>query len=325
MTPATNEPATNERAMTAAETTLDAEIRSATARLADAGIASAHVDAVTLAAHVLGCDEGEVRRRMVMRSATDADFRPAFGELVRERESRIPLQHLTGVAHFRRLTVRVGPGVFIPRPETELVAQAVIDALAEIEDPVVVDLGTGSGAIALAVKDEAPHAQVIAVELDPLAHGWAVANRDHTGIDVDVVLGDATTALPDLLGGVDIVVSNPPYIPTDMEPVDPEVRDHDPQLALYGGSSDGLAIPLRIAARAALLLRPGGLLVMEHADSHGQSLPARLRTTRDWTDIVDHPDLSGRPRFVTARRNTSAPDPGGAGADDDPNVAGQRM
>jgi release factor glutamine methyltransferase len=167
---------------------------------------------------------------------------------------------------------------------------------------VVVDLCTGSGAIALAVKDELPDASVHAVEVSDLAHGWAVANRDRLGLDVDVRLGDATTAFDDLAGGVDVVVSNPPYIPVGAVPVDPEVRDHDPEVALYGGSADGLAVPLAVAARAAVLLRPGGVLVMEHADSQGLSLPRALRATGEWSEVADHADLAGRPRATVAVR-----------------------
>ena len=193
----------------------------------------------------------------------------------------MPLQHLTGQAHFRRLTLAVGPGVFVPRPETEVTAGHAIDAASAVgPDAVVVDLCTGSGAIALAVKDELPAARVLAVELSDLAHGWAVANRDRLGLDVEVRLGDATTAFDDLEGAVDVVVSNPPYIPVGAVPVDPEVRDHDPAVALYGGSADGLAVPLAVAARAAVLLRAGGVLVMEHADSQGATLPQALRATR---------------------------------------------
>ena len=164
------------------------------------------------------------------------------------------------------------------------------------------DLCSGSGAIALAIKDEVPAAEVHAVELSELAHAWAIRNRDDLGLDVDIRLGDATLAFPDLEAGVDVVVSNPPYIPVGAVPNDPEVRDHDPEVALYGGSSDGLRIPLEVAARAAVLLRPGGFFVMEHADVQGDSLPAALRTTGLWQDIQDHEDLNGRPRAVTAVR-----------------------
>jgi release factor glutamine methyltransferase len=166
----------------------------------------------------------------------------------------------------------------------------------------VVDLCTGSGAIALAVKDEVPAAQVYAVELSELAHAWAQRNRDRTGLAVEVRLGDATTAFPELEGGVDVVVSNPPYIPVGAVPVDPEVREHDPEVALYGGSQDGLAIPLAVAARAAALLRPGGVLVMEHADTQGESLPAALRAAGPWRDVRDERDLTGRPRATVATR-----------------------
>jgi release factor glutamine methyltransferase len=282
---------------------LDHLVRAAERTLADAGVPSPGADALALAAHVLGCTGEEVRRRMVLRHAVDDDVRRTYSALVAERARRIPLQHLTGTAHFRHLTLRVGPGVFVPRPETEVVAQAAIDEAAACgPHPLVVDLCTGSGAIALSVASEVPGARVIGVEVDPLAIGWARANVDVYAASLELVHEDATTALPELDGTVDVVVSNPPYIPQGMEPVDPEVRDHDPVLALYGGSEDGLRIPLAVASRAAGLLRPGGLLVMEHADTHGASLPRRLERTGVWRDVVDHPDLTGRPRFVTARR-----------------------
>jgi release factor glutamine methyltransferase len=266
----------------------------------------------------------------------------AYGRLVEERAARVPLQHLTGRAHFRHLTLSVGPGVFVPRPETEVLVQL---ALAEVDrllqtvpaprlpalpapnesfgadlggaparsvpadasgtERVVrlADLCSGSGAIPLAVKDERPEVQVRGVELSPEAHAWSVANRDRLGLDVELVEGDASgPCLPDWEGSVDVVTVNPPYIPVGQVPLDPEVRDHDPELALYGGSEDGLAIPLAVAARAADLLRPGGLLLVEHADSQGRSLPARLARTGLWLEVADHDDLTGRPRVTTARR-----------------------
>ncbi len=231
-------------------------------------------------------------------------------DLVSERARRVPLQHLTGKAGFRRLELSVGPGVFIPRFETEFVAGlAIAHLLSSCRGggrapavPAVVDLCTGSGAIALAIKDEVPVAEVHGVELSDLAHAWAIRNRDGLGLDVDIRLGDATLAFADLEGDVDVVVSNPPYIPVGAIPNDPEVRDHDPAVALYGGSSDGLRIPLEVAARAAVLLRPGGFFVMEHADVQGDSLSTALRATGSWQDIEDHADLNGRPRAVTAVR-----------------------
>jgi release factor glutamine methyltransferase len=192
--------------------------------------------------------------------------------------------------------------VFVPRPETEVTAGLAIEAALPLDAPVVVDLCTGSGAIALAVADEVPASHVYAVELAPEAHAWAARTVASTWLPVELRLGDATTAFPELDGTVDVVVSNPPYIPVGMVPVDPEVRDHDPDVALYGGSADGLAVPLAVAARAAVLLRPGGTLVMEHADTQGASLPAALERAGSWLDIVDHADLTGRPRATVATR-----------------------
>jgi release factor glutamine methyltransferase len=248
-------------------------------------------------------DVPEARRLMVLGDHADPAFADRYAGLVAERSDRIPLQHLTGRAGFRRLELSVGPGVFVPRPETELAAGlAIEEARAAGSRPLVLDLCTGSGAIALAVKDEVPHAIVCAVELATEAHAWAARNVAATGLEVELVQGDARTAFADLDGQADVVVSNPPYIPVGMVPVDPEVRDHDPEVALYGGSEDGLAIPLAVAARAAALLRPGGLLVMEHADTQGDSLPQALRRAGTWEEVRDHEDLAGRPRATTARR-----------------------
>lgn len=307
--------------------TVHDEIRSATRALAAAGIPAPEADAIALAAHAGGWEPGDVRRRMVLREPVEAAFTDRFDALVAERARRVPLQHLTGVAYFRDLALEVGPGVFIPRPETELAAGLAIaearrvlaratdevassagaDAASTATDgapsgPVVVDLCTGSGAIAFAVKDEEPRALVHAVEISPEAHAWAARNLERLGLTVDLRLGDALTAFEDLFGCVDIVTANPPYIPRGMVPLDPEVRDHDPEIALYGASADGLALPRLVAARAASLLRPGGLLIMEHADSQGVSLPRALAATGAWTSVADHRDLAGRPRTTTARR-----------------------
>ena len=278
---------------------LRAAVRAATARLAAAGVASAEADAVALAAHALGVTAGDVRKAMVLGAPAPA----AYEALVDERAARTPLQPLTGRAGFRRLELAVGPGVFVPPPETEVVAGLAIGAALEAGPAsVVVDLCTGSGAIALAVADEGPAAQVYAVELGADAHAWAASNVASTGLGVTLVHGDATSpeVLAELDGTVDVVVSNPPYIPAGMVPLDPEVRDHDPELALYGGSDDGLRVPLAVAARAAGLLRPGGVLVMEHADTQGGSLPAALVRTGRWSDVADHEDLTGRPRATVA-------------------------
>ena len=278
---------------------LTAAVRAAASRLAAAGIVSAESDAIALAAHAMGVPVAEARKAMVLGAAAPA----AYQALVDERAARVPLQHLTGRAGFRRLELAVGPGVFVPRPETEFVAGLAIEAARSAgPEPLVVDLCTGSGAIALSVKDEVPAARVYAVELAGEAHAWAARNLERTGLDITLVRGDATCAFAELDGSVDVVVSNPPYIPPGMVPLDPEVREHDPQVALYGGGDDGLAVPRAIAARAAALLRPHGLLVMEHADTQGESLPAALRRTGSWHAVADHADLAGRPRATTARR-----------------------
>jgi len=268
--------------------------------LAEAGVESAAVDALHLAAHLRGEDVSETRRLMVLGGVEAPD---GYADLVAERARRVPLQHLTGRAYFRGLELEVGPGVFVPRPETELLVDLALRSLAGRDAPVVVDLATGSGPIALAVKAECPAATVYAVELTDLAHAWAVRNRDRLGLEVSVDRGDARHAYPELVDVVDVVTCNPPYIPDDQVPVDPEVRDHDPVEALYGGSVDGLALPLAMAARAAELLRDGGTLVMEHAETQGAALPRALARTGDWDRVIDHVDLLGRPRCVVATRH----------------------
>jgi release factor glutamine methyltransferase len=285
-------------------TTVREAVRLATRRLAEAGVPSPGVDAAELAAHVLGVRRGDLHRP----SVGDAPVPDAYAALVEQRADRVPLQHLTGVAPFRHLLLHVGPGVFVPRPETELVAQAAIDEAAEVQHVTgrparVADLGTGSGAIALAVALEVRGAEVWAVEKDPTAYAWAVRNAAGTGVDLRQ--GDFADALADLDGTLDVVVSNPPYIPPGALPVDPEVRNHDPELALYGGGEDGLEAVRVVERTARRLLRGGGLLVVEHADSQGESAPAVLRGTGSWVSVADVKDLAGRPRYVTARRMTT--------------------
>ena len=217
---------------------------------------------------------------------------------------RVPLQHIVGTAAFRHVEVRVGPGVFVPRPETEVVAGWAIDRAREVSatgrPPVVVDMCTGSGAIALALADEVPTAEVHAVELDPGALSYA---RDNLrGSDVRLHQGDAAHALPAMGGTVDVVVANPPYIPPDGVIRDPEVAEHDPPLALWGHGADGLDVVRAVARSAQRLLRPGGWFVVEHADVQGAAVPALLRDQGGWVEVADHRDLAGRDRFATARR-----------------------
>ncbi len=229
--------------------------------------------------------------------------------LLDQRAARVPLQHLTGRAPFRHLELAVGPGVFVPRPETEQLAGWALDRLAGIPAPVVIDLGSGSGALALAIANEHPGARVTAVERDPGAIEWtrhnAAAQAAAGDTPVEVVSGDMTDPrlLRALDGSVDLVVSNPPYVP-DGARVPREVADHDPPLALWGGP-DGLDVVRGLLSTAARLLRPGGWLGIEHADQQGTSLPALVRAHGGFGDVADHPDLAGRPRFTTARRRST--------------------
>jgi release factor glutamine methyltransferase len=264
-------------------------------RLTDAGVASPVADAETLLAHVLRTD----RNRLVLVDEVSSQESEEYDALVARRAGREPLQHLTGTAYFRHVELAVGPGVFVPRPETEVLAGWAIDRAGEIEHPVVVDLGTGSGAMAKSIAHEVPGALVHAVELDESAHAYAIRNLEGTGVDLR--LGDLGAAFDDLAGTVDVIVSNPPYIPMDAwESVTAEVRDHDPALALWSGE-DGLDAIRVVERRAALLLRVGGVVGVEHADIQGESAQAVFASTGHWTDVRDHPDLAGRPRFVTAR------------------------
>lgn len=279
-------------------------LRAGTARLAQAEVTAPAADALELLALAWRRESGQVRRAAIMREQVPAQVVSEYDALLVERARRVPLQHLTGVAHFHGLELAVGPGVFLPRPETELLVELALSACAGQQAPTIIDLCTGSGAIAFALKTARPDARVLAVELSPHAHAWATHNQNRLGLDVEVRLGAAQLAFEDLLGAVDVVVSNPPYIPLDMVPVEVEVRDHDPQVALFGGSADGLRIPLEVADRAAQLLRPGGTLLMEHADSQGDSLPAAL-AGRGWCEVRDVPDLTGRPRHTVATHGTT--------------------
>lgn len=271
-----------------------AVLRRATQRLADAGVASPDHDAAELLAHVLGTTRGA----LVLVEEVPGPLATAYDALVARRADRVPLQHLTGVAGFRHVELAVGPGVFVPRPETELLAGWAVERAQHLDAPVVVDLCTGSGAIARAIADEVPHARVHAVELDEGALVWAERNLAGTGVDLRA--GSMLEAFDDLVGAVDVVVCNPPYIPLEAwESVAPEARDHDPHLALFSGD-DGLDAMRVLERRARLLLRPGGVVGAEHADVQGESAPGVFVAAGGWSDVRDHRDLAGRARFLTA-------------------------
>lgn len=278
-------------------------VAGATQVLAEAGVPSPAHDARALAAHALGRETLPVLLDLGMDDATTV----AFAGLVERRRRREPLQHIVGSTGFRYLTLAVEPGVFVPRPETEVVAQAAIDEADALRRagvaPVVVDLCCGAGGIAISVATEVLGSLVTAVDLSPAAVALTRRNARSAGVGaMRLEQGDVREPelLDDLDGTADVVVSNPPYIPPDAVPIEPEVRDHDPDLALYGGGPDGLEVPRSVVAMAVRLLKPGGLFVMEHAEVQGPVV-RQLVTDAGFTDVRTIDDLTGRPRAVVAR------------------------
>lgn len=275
-------------------TPLREAIVAATATLAQAGIGSARIDAELLAAHLAGTDRG----RLALLDTPDPGFFDRFAEAVAARARRTPLQHITGTAPFGPVHVAVGPGVFTPRPETEaLLEWALAQPLPR--DAVVLDLCTGSGALAIALASQRPEARVVAVDDDVDALAYAERNTDHT--TVRLVRGDVTDdgLLPELNGRVDLVVANPPYIPAGSA-LEPEVAQYDPAHALFGGA-DGMAVIAPLVVRAARWLKPGGLLAVEHDDTTSEATARIIIEVGVFVDVTAHCDLTGRPRFVTAR------------------------
>jgi release factor glutamine methyltransferase len=299
------------------------EIALAAARLAEAGVESPRAEAELIAAHVHGV------RRTELHTVPDASFDARFWEGIGRRAAREPLQHITGRAYFRYLELEVGPGVFVPRPETEVMTGWAIDRLREMDvaEPVVVDLGTGSGAIALAIAQEVPRARVHAVEADPIARGWTEKNvarvasaapytrgrvtlhsadfrgadftrSDLTGADFAGPSVTAPGAFGELAGKADLVISNPPYIPLGAT-VPPEVGEYDPPAALWSGA-DGLDAIRAVERAARRLLRPGGMVAVEHGAPQGAAVYWVFCEEAGWRDTRNHKDLARRDRFVTA-------------------------
>lgn len=270
-------------------------------KLESAGIENPRIDAEILAAHVLEISRGELQAALVSSIEISEEQAKELTSLFARRFAREPLQHLTSVAYFRHLELEVGRGVFVPRPETETVVQLAIDELASstLSQPIAVDLGTGSGAIALSMQHEVAKAKVYAVEVSPEAHAFAARNfARYPG--AELVLGDLADAFNALNGSVSVVISNPPYIPAAMVPIDPEVHLFDPDLALYGGV-DGLDVIRVVSDVAKRLLLPNGLLVIEHADSQSQQV-CELLLAEGFREVTAHKDLTERDRAVTARR-----------------------
>jgi release factor glutamine methyltransferase len=285
----------------------------ATVQLSESGIESARVDAELLLCHVLECD----RTALLIRDSISEDELEEFIQFVAFRSARVPLQHLTGKAAFRRIEIAVGPGVLIPRPETELLVDKAIDFVRDISEPVIVDLCSGSAAMSVSLAIEIPCSEVHALEFVDEAFAWGQKTvRDHVaeiamvGSIMSLHHGDVRGCegreLKSLAGKVDVIVANPPYIPSAAIPRDPEVYQYEPHEALFGGE-DGMEFVSAIISAAKVLLKPGGLLVMEHGDNQGEdgtpSVPKVLRASGVFTSVSDHNDLAGRPRFTTGVRN----------------------
>lgn len=293
-------------AETDADLTLRAQFETVVVRLKSAGVPDSEVDASLLLGHVLGLGRGELEAKLIAGSSLTSEQAERLESLVTRRAAREPLQHILGVAWFRSLTLRVGPGVFVPRPETELLAGMAIDALRALPDPepIAVDLGTGSGALALAMASEVPHSRVVAIEKSDEAFGWTSRNFAEVGLsNAQLVHGDLTgdallEAYPDLEGSVSVIVSNPPYIPLGAIPRDIEVQLHDPDIALYGGE-DGLDVIRSIAQLGRNLGRPGAQLMLEHGELQGERIRAIL-SEAGWRASATHQDLLGRDRYTTA-------------------------
>ena len=278
----------------------------ATRELAEAGVANARVDAELLAAHVVGVE----RTRLPMVPLVDPATVTAYRELVAERARRVPLHHLTGWAAMGEITVEVGPGVFTPRPETELLLAWGLEALQSTTSPLVLDLCTGSGVLALALAHARPDATVHAVESDATALAWARRNlevrREAGDTPVRLHRGDATDRrlLVQWEGQFDLVVANPPYVPAGTA-VPPEVAQHDPAVAVFAGP-DGLDVLRPLVGVTAQWLKIGGAVGVEHDESHAQTVAALFSARKVFDDVEGHLDLLGRPRFTTAQRVSAA-------------------
>lgn len=286
---------------------VNARLRVATATLAAAGVASPRVDAELLLAYLLGLS----RSRLMLLDGLNDVQAAAFDELVRRRAAGEPLQYLTKSAAFRHLELAVGPGVFIPRPETELLVEIASEQLKQAA--IVLDLCAGSGAIALSVAQEYPSCRVIGVERSAAALVWLHANaaaREAAGDrPIEVVAADISEPglLAELNGTVDVLLTNPPYVPETIRAELPIEVGHDPHDAVFAGR-DGLALMPALLSVAARLLRPGGLLVIEHDETQVMTLPGLLAAANQWLEITDLLDLAGRSRFVTAVRAPEMPD-----------------
>ncbi|MFY9304339.1 MAG: peptide chain release factor N(5)-glutamine methyltransferase [Rhodoluna sp.] len=274
-------------------------LKSATEKLVSAGVTSPSVDAELLGCFILGVQRSELTMLLIGDETFPEDKIGKFEAALSRRVKREPLQHITGLAPFRHLELYVGPGVFTPRPETEQLVELAIEKIKENTNPVVVDLCSGSGAIAISLATELVAAEVYSVELSEQAFGFLERNYQKYGLDSKSARNeDLADAFDELEAKVDLVISNPPYIPDSAVPVDLEVQLHEPSLALYGGK-DGLDVIRKISSRALYLLKPSGLLLLEHADSQARAI-GELLLSQGWLEVTSSQDLAGKDRMISA-------------------------
>jgi release factor glutamine methyltransferase len=271
----------------------------ASGKLSSAGVTSATVDAELLACYCLNISRSDLQLMVATKQVFPSESLAGFELALARRVAREPLQHITGTAPFRHVELAVGPGVFTPRPETEQVVDFALEKISAIANPLVVDLCSGSGAIAISLATEISGSNVYAVELSKDAYGYLVRNAISYGLEETYLRNqDLQFCLPELDGQVDLVISNPPYIPNDSVPIDLEVQLHEPSMSLYGGV-DGLDVVRQISTRAMKLLKSGGLLVMEHADSQSRDI-GKLLLAEGWVEIEARLDLAGKERMISA-------------------------
>jgi release factor glutamine methyltransferase len=282
------------------ELTFKEFLRGGKEQLSAAGFAE--VEAEILLAHTLGISRMDLHNPLTVENALTAIgdmaiVEETFWKLLDRRCAHEPLQDLTGVAYFRHLEIKVGPGVLVPRPESELLVESVLTYIEKLSGTVsVVDLGSGSGALALAIATESPHTHVIAVEKSPEAIYWLKENVSFIDEKVRILESDVATALDGVK--CDVVIANPPYVP-DSQELPRDVAEHEPAIALFGGV-DGMKAPRLFISTASRLLKEGGFLAIEHHEEQGPAIADVL--SADFTDILLHQDLTGRPRFTTAVR-----------------------
>jgi release factor glutamine methyltransferase len=280
---------------------LPALLKQSAIQLSQAGVLSPDIDSELLAAHILGISRSELSVAIALNSIFPEDKIVAFSDAVSRRAKREPLQHITGLAPFRHLELFVGKGVFTPRPETEQVVSFAMEKIASLEQPIIVDLCAGSGAIALSFTTERADSNVFAVEKSEEAFEYLKQNSKRYGLELSQLSHvDLQDCLPEMDAVADLVISNPPYIPSEAIPVDLEVQLHEPSLALFGGA-DGLDVIRRILTKAKQLLRTGGLLVLEHADTQALSI-RELLLAEGWIDVESKKDLAGKDRMISATK-----------------------